>query len=281
VLGSAAPYCKLWRSLKADSVKPNLYYLTDLFRAYAHSVGPSPTVSPALEHFSQNILGFEKINSLLYRHSLDFHLLRKNFDHSNSPSKFTVFFDLDETLIHCSDEERFVQDNDSQLIAIRPGVIEMLTILKQKKIEVGLFTSSRRDYAEKVLQILDPHFDLFSIRLYRENCVKIEGVWVKDLRVMGDNTNKFFLVDNNLYCSALNLQQHIPILSFTGCINDGELDGLQVYLGWLCRQQNPSQSNANYFGHDLLSKYLHNVKILPQVMLSRILEISAKQYLSK
>ena len=47
-----------------------------------------------------------------------------------------------------------------------------------------MFTASHRCYADKVLDYLDPDGSLIHHRLYRENCIFTNGVYVKDLRIL-------------------------------------------------------------------------------------------------
>jgi TFIIF-interacting CTD phosphatase-like protein len=35
---------------------------------------------------------------------------------------------------------------------------------------VGVFTAAEKIYAEKVLKLLDPYSNIFSIKLFREHC---------------------------------------------------------------------------------------------------------------
>jgi CTD small phosphatase-like protein 2 len=49
-----------------------------------------------------------------------------------------------------------------------------------------VFTASHQCYANVVLDYLDPSGELIHHRLYRENCVPVEGVNIKDLRVLAN-----------------------------------------------------------------------------------------------
>jgi CTD small phosphatase-like protein 2 len=83
----------------------------------------------------------------------------------------TIFFDLDETLVHCCDSSLasgpdvrvpvcLPNDRTVQVgINIRPFVKECL-VAASKLFEVAVFTASRRFYADAVLDYLDPEGNL-------------------------------------------------------------------------------------------------------------------------
>ena len=270
-----------------------MYYLSNLFGAYVESMNASTSNSFLIEflkHFSQNILGLERIHSKVTQHSNTYNSKKSVGDVPKNPQasqpssgcldspapvqRITILFDLDETLSHCTDELAANNMTDNPLpINIRPHAKEVLRNLKNH-VDLGLFTSSQIEYADRVLDQIDPDGNLFSFRLYRNSCVEVsEGVYVKDLRVLSDHCsiNRVFLVDNNQYCSAMNLQNYIPILEFTENFCDDQLLHLQQYILTLSQQSQPLKFNSNYFGHDLLTKYLFNVSIIPQMILSRII----------
>ena len=69
-------------------------------------------------------------------------------------------------------------------INIRPGVQECLRTLRQHY-QLGIFTASDEDYANPVIDTIDPNREFFSIRLFRQHCIKVgTGVRIKDLRII-------------------------------------------------------------------------------------------------
>ena len=85
-------------------------------------------------------------------------------------------------------------------INIRPKALECLQAVSEN-FQVGVFTASHRNYADAVLDVLDPEGRLIDFRMYREHCVETEdGVYIKDLRVIGNRDLKdVVLVDNAAY----------------------------------------------------------------------------------
>lgn len=101
------------------------------------------------------------------------------------PSRFkkTIVFDMDETLIHCvEDFERDSPDvvldiqftGESEItkagINIRPGVREILEYANTL-FRVVVFTASEKDYANPILNYLDPKGTLIKARYFRDSCV--------------------------------------------------------------------------------------------------------------
>lgn len=97
-----------------------------------------------------------------------------------------MIFDLDETLIHCSQEKQYNADHLVRLevgegkqrecsIFIRPYARQILRELSEQ-CEVIIFTASSRIYADRIIELLDPKMDMVHHVLYRDSCVKTEDV---------------------------------------------------------------------------------------------------------
>ena len=149
--------------------------------------------------------------------------------------KKTIILDLDETLIHCNENQN--DDYDVKVpvnfptgefieagINIRPYAKELLLELS-KEFEVIVFTASHSCYANPVIDFLDPEARYISRRLFRDNCVQIaEGFYVKDLRILKNrNLKDVLLVDNAAYSYALQQENGVPIIPFYQRKDDSEL----------------------------------------------------------
>ena len=66
---------------------------------------------------------------------------------------------------------------------IRPYSREILYKLS-KIYEIIIFTASSKQYADKVISLLDPEEKIISHRFYREHCIKYQNFYVKDLRIL-------------------------------------------------------------------------------------------------
>lgn len=107
----------------------------------------------------------------------------------HSSMKKLAIFDLDETLIHCIPEKGVQSDTGSSVLAdadvvltckydwfedtmpinIRPFFKACLLEIK-KYYQVIVFTASRKEYADTILNYLDPHHELIEARFYRDSC---------------------------------------------------------------------------------------------------------------
>ena len=56
----------------------------------------------------------------------------------------------------------------------RPGVDQFLNKMAQLYV-IAIYTASTKDYADKVIEVLDPNGFLISYRLYRDNCININA----------------------------------------------------------------------------------------------------------
>jgi CTD small phosphatase-like protein 2 len=174
-------------------------------------------------------------------------------------NKKTVIFDLDETLIHCLDESHRANADAvipikfptgeiiNAYIKIRPYARECLREVN-KDFEVIVFTASHKCYADAVLDYLDPSNDLIHHRLYRENCMNIQGVFIKDLRILSNRRlEETVLVDNAAYSFAYQIDNGIPIISWYEDPKDKELYSLINYLRSLINAYDVREVNRQTF----------------------------------
>ena len=66
-----------------------------------------------------------------------------------------------------------------------------------------------------MLNHLDPTGELIHHRLYRDNCVVVQGVFMKDLRIISERSlQNIVIVDNACYSFGYQLDNGIPIISW-------------------------------------------------------------------
>ena len=158
-------------------------------------------------------------------------------------NKKTLVLDLDETLIH-SAFEPFIPKDDMKLnirikeqeylihVLKRPFLDHFLKIVSQKY-EIIIFTASISDYANPLLDKLDP-LKRISYRLFREHCTKTNnGLFIKDLNKLGRQLKDVIIIDNNPISYILNKMNGLPILTWHSIQSDNELMKLIPLLLYL------------------------------------------------
>ena len=141
----------------------------------------------------------------------------------------TVIFDLDETLVHCvegstGDAEVMIKFPTGEYLVVRiiqvginvrPFAKECL-IEANKVFEVMVFTASHKCYADAVIDYLDPTKELIHHRLYRDNCVMVKGMHLKDLRIFANrDVANIVIIDNAVHSFAYHLDNGIPMINTT------------------------------------------------------------------
>ncbi|KAI3861600.1 hypothetical protein MKW98_000552 [Papaver atlanticum] len=124
---------------------------------------------------------------------------------SSRPNKIQekklLMLDLDETLVHVSKslQESYAHSfpgvKCTYYVYLRPYVHKFLERVSQL-FDVVIFTASDQEYADQVLDFLDPQAKLIVRRYYCDSGSYYHGIYVKDLRRLGVDLAKAVLVDN-------------------------------------------------------------------------------------
>ena len=175
------------------------------------------------------------------------------------PGRRTLCLDLDDTLTFMTFERvRDVttgdlrpydtivtaQDNpeDWGMVYFRPYLRTFLEAVS-KVFEVVLFTAACKEYADQIVNAIDPDNRFFAFRLYRDSCQECtpdpahpdSKIYIKDLRVLGRNLSDVILIDNSLLCFACQLNNGIICNPFRGGSEDKELVSILDVLSMLNR----------------------------------------------
>ncbi|EPZ30978.1 hypothetical protein ROZALSC1DRAFT_26699 [Rozella allomycis CSF55] len=154
--------------------------------------------------------------------------------------KKTLVLDLDETLVHASMED---DTNVSWRIEVeveglsclyfirkRPFVDYFLDIVS-KWYSLVIFTASKREYASKVIDLLDNGRSLFKDRYYRESCISENDTsYYKKLDIIDSDLSSIFIIDNSPLSFALFPDNGVHIETWKNDKNDTSLFDLLSFL---------------------------------------------------
>ena len=159
------------------------------------------------------------------------------------------------------DDESIITEDDSKDLSsskilntvgifLRPGVKQFLEEVS-KYFEVGIFTASVPEYADAVINYLDPENKFIKFRLYRNNCINVKDLLrVKNLKIFQNiSLKKIILVDNNMYSFAPQLNNGVLINSFIYDKDDNELSNVLSYLlNYILPAEDVRKVNEQFFG---------------------------------
>lgn len=120
----------------------------------------------------------------------------------------------------------------------RPYLNEFLDKMS-KKFELVIFTASRQDYADIIINQIDPEGKYISHRLYRQHCDIVDStqihvkkdIHVKSLQIISNRKKEdLLLIDNLVYSYAFDIENGIPIKPYINGKNDCELEYLAEAL---------------------------------------------------
>lgn len=114
---------------------------------------------------------------------------------------------------------------------MRPLCHEFLKKISQYY-EIFIFTAATINYANAVVNFLDPLGQFINGVLCRTNClITKNGMFIKDLRIIKNRELKnMVLIDNLAHSFGLQIENGIPILEFQNDKKDRELKYLFDYL---------------------------------------------------
>ena len=136
---------------------------------------------------------------------------------------YTLVLDLDETLSH------FFFTPSGGTFLIRPYCFKFLEEMK-KIFEIVIFTAATKDYADSILDVIDPDNKYINHRLYRSHTTICNFTFVKDLSKIGRNLNRTIIVDNLADNFKLQPNNGIQIGTWTDDMKDTQLNDLGLIL---------------------------------------------------
>lgn len=93
----------------------------------------------------------------------------------------------------------------------RPGSKDLIRKMS-KHWNIVIFTSAVNQYADPIIDMFDPYNQFIKKRFYRDSCIDVNGVPIKDLRIVGDvNFAKVVIVDDKPINYSLQVENGIFI----------------------------------------------------------------------
>eukprot|EP01116_Phalansterium_solitarium_P006939 TRINITY_DN19377_c0_g1_i1.p1 TRINITY_DN19377_c0_g1~~TRINITY_DN19377_c0_g1_i1.p1 ORF type:complete len:281 (-),score=93.20 TRINITY_DN19377_c0_g1_i1:451-1293(-) len=140
--------------------------------------------------------------------------------------KKILVLDLDETLVHATTRPMAKQPCDMVVRVSVEGVSCVFYVSKRPHVdhfirtvsqwfEVIVFTASLSQYADPVIDVLDPR-RLIKRRFFRESCVQRNGSYVKNLHSIYHDLSQVVIIDNSPAAYSLNRENAIPIADWLG-----------------------------------------------------------------
>lgn len=149
----------------------------------------------------------------------------------------TVVLDLDNTLVYSTFKKPRLYDfclevpgkkNLQIYVKVRPHAVEFISIVGAIY-EVIIFTAAKKEYAEKVIGIIDANKRI-AYSLYRDSCTLVNGKYVKDLCKLGKPLNEVILVDDSPHSYEFQPHNGIHIPPYTGEKDDDSLLKIMKFL---------------------------------------------------
>ena len=139
-----------------------------------------------------------------------------------NPKSHVVIFDLDDTLVHSTDDGNVV---------VRPYTMEVLDVLSAKY-ELWLWSAADREHLNHVFSLTDSFSSYFSKVFDRSYCTMITtDIYLKHIGSFANiNLCNVIAVDDNLISYAKDVDNFLFIDRFDGSCTDDELLGLEAII---------------------------------------------------
>ena len=134
--------------------------------------------------------------------------------------KFCLVLDLDETITH---------NTPSNYFLVRPGTINFLNEVS-KFYEIIIFTSAHQNYADNILNRLDPEKKNISFRFYKQHTYVEENKIIKNIKNLGRDLKKIIFIDNFKYVAKYSMENIYQIKTWIDDVFDNELERIKNKL---------------------------------------------------
>lgn len=212
-------------------------------RRYTQSV---TTHTPLEYFFHRESIGQFKVAQIISH--LQPALRPETFPYIRRTKEYLLVLDIDETLVHSEltveqDRQKYSAQGkefdktiefknpngtvDIYGVRYRPFLQEFLERMS-RLFDIAVYTASAKEYADAVVQHIDPDNKYICARFYRDHCVRVNGMNIKNMNIF--DGHKAMIVDNLIYSYAYHMSQGIPICPFVDDAMDVELKDLAEIL---------------------------------------------------
>lgn len=122
------------------------------------------------------------------------------------------------------------------IFLVRPYAFDFL-IEMSRIYEIIIFTASTKDYADIILNLLDPKCEFFMHRLYREHTSLLKLDVIKDLTKLNRDLKKTIIIDNLHTNFKLQPDNGIHIRTWTNDIWDKQLYYISNFLKRIVKEE--------------------------------------------
>ena len=248
----------------------------------AHEEGAKSMMNTT-ETNPSKLIDLELVNLLRYCHQLkenrdteeyEDEIMLKSLQLGTKTKSKLLIFDMDETLVAAKfagnipsgfeTTFKFPFKDTEISVRLRPYVLDSLNKLSALY-ELVVFTAGEQEYADHILDYIDPKNTIFKKRLYRQHCIGIDGFYVKDLEIILDwipeKRDSVIIVDNSILSFAFDLDNGVPINSFMGNEEDDkELLFLYAFLEDAAKSEDVRVNIRDSFKLSYLQSSVLNVK---------------------
>jgi len=154
--------------------------------------------------------------------------------------KLTIVLDMDETLLHTTFLTPFTthlsfdfvveySPDHKRGVTLRPFLLQFIE-QGSKCFEFIVFTAGLKEYADPILDHIDPSHTYIKHRLYREATTKLKNTHVKPVEYLNRDIKKVILVDNTIWNLLASPDNSILIPNFYTNRQDVQIHALANLL---------------------------------------------------
>ena len=129
----------------------------------------------------------------------------------------TLIVDLDNTLVYAMSPKMFSIKRISDEIDVRSvsyvdsskkTLVELKVLIRKYALdmlkelsefyEIIVFTGANKEYADAIINEIDPANTLIDYRIYRDSCIRINNSYIKDLRILNRDKYSTIILDDSI-----------------------------------------------------------------------------------